>query len=330
MTKKLVIAVFLCVTARLLAQPAPDPLCAAAEKVPIPEADLPPTAADLAKCDLLELKSRPGHPVDLRAARYCAYTARAAEPTEQDDMEMEIIGANASLAMIYAGGIGVTPNIPLAERFACEILGGWDNGTKVARMLEARRQEGKTKVDFDICENPTGRQLNFLCLGRNQSRVADEVALAEKHFNTGSAQQRAAFQRLLAARNAYLDAHSSEEPNGTTGTAQYAMADEIDIDDTWARTLNQFADNKLPHYTETDFRKADADLNVSFRKALDTIANCYGDACLRAEQLRQIERAWIVYRDAWVAYAALRWPSTSADSWRTWLTLERAEDLKQL
>jgi hypothetical protein len=325
-------ALYLCSEPRLPAQQVSDPLCAAAEQVPIPVADLPPTPADLAKCDPLELKSRPGHSVDLRAARYCAYTARDAKSTGQADMVMvmENIRGNASLAMIYAGGKGVAPNIPLAERFACDIQGDWDDGTEVAKTLESKSNEGKTRVDFDVCETPTGRQLNYLCLVRNQSRVSDGVALAEKRFNTGSAPQRTAFQRLLAARKAYLEAHVAEEPTGNTGLVQSAMEDEIEIDAAWNQTLDQLADGELPHYTAMDFRKADADLNASYRKALDKTADCEGEFCLKKEQLRQIERAWIAYRDAWVAYAALRWPSISADSWRTWLTLKQADDLKTI
>ena len=324
----IVFALSLCLSARLLqAQQTPDPVCVAAEKVPIPEADLPPTPADITKCDFLELESRPGHPVDLRATRYCAYTARDAKPTEQNDMDMANIGGNAGLAMIYAGGKGVAPNIPLAERFACDIAGSWDSGNEIAKMLEEKRKEGLTKVDFDICEDPSGRQLNFLCIGRNGSRGADRVALAERRFNTGNAQQRAAFQRLLAARKAYLDAHVAEEPNGVSGAVQAAEEEEIEVDDAWAESLDQFAKGKLPHYTATDFRKADAELNANYRKALDSTAHSDCDSCLTTEQLRKSERAWIVYRDAWVAYGALRWPSITADSWRIWLTLERAEDL---
>lgn len=308
----------------------PDPICVAAAKVPIPATDLPSTPSDLDHCDPLELQSRPGHTVDLRAARYCAYTARDAKSTESDDLDMENIGGNAGLTMIYAGGKGVTPNLPLAERFACEIKGGWDDGTDTARLLEAKRLSGATRVDFDMCENPSGRQMNYICILRNQARVADEIALAEQALDSGSPRQREAFRRLKTARKAYLDAHAAEEPNGTTGQVQAAMEDEIDIDHTWAQTLNDLAAGKLPHYTTADFRNADADLNANYRQALANTTGCADDYCLHTDELRQIERAWIAYRDAWIAYATLRWPSILADSWRTWLTLAQVEDLKNI
>jgi hypothetical protein len=325
------IAFSVCATAQLAAQrQSQNPVCAAAEKVSIPAADLPPVPTDLDKCDPLELQSRPSHPVDLRAVRYCAYTARDVKSTEQDDKDMDHIGGNAGLAMIYAGGKGVAPNVPLAERFACDIKGGWDDGTEVAEMLEAKRKEGKNSIDFDICENPSGRQLNYLCLLRNQNRVADEVALAEKRFNTGSPQQRSAFQRLLVARKAYLDARDTEEPRGSPGIAQNDMQDEIDIDREWVQTLGEFADGKVPDYTVAEFRHADAALNQSYHWALQDTAKCSDEFCLKPEELRHTERLWITYREQWVAYAALRWPSISADSWRMWLTLERIENLARI
>ena len=154
-----------------------------------------------------------------------------------------------------------------------------------------------------------------------------KVALAEKSFNMGAPRQKAAFDIVLAARKVYRKAYIAEEPDGTTNRAHAAMAEEIGMDNTWADTLTRFAEGKLPNYTTDEFHKADAKLNANYRKALARVAGCEGDVCLTSDQLRQIERTWLVYRDAWVAYAALRWPSTSADSWRAWLTLERAQDL---
>ena len=119
--RTIVIAVSVCIAAPTGAA-VPESFLRCAEKTSIPTEDLPSTPADLDKCDPLEFESRPGHPVALCAVRNCAYTARDGKGAEQDDMEIENIGGNASLAMIYAGGRGVAPNIPLAERFASESL----------------------------------------------------------------------------------------------------------------------------------------------------------------------------------------------------------------
>jgi uncharacterized protein YecT (DUF1311 family) len=49
-----------------------------------------------------------------------------------------------------------------------------------------------------------------------------------------------------------------------------------------------------------------------------------------AERIRNTERAWLAYREAWVEFGGLKWPKVSADSWRTWLTQERTAELKQM
>jgi len=50
----------------------------------------------------------------------------------------------------------------------------------------------------------------------------------------------------------------------------------------------------------------------------------WGAECLKpVEPIRMAERAWIVYRDAWVRFAKVRWPEVSEDSWLTFLSEER-------
>jgi uncharacterized protein YecT (DUF1311 family) len=316
--------------ANLHAQETPDPLCVQAEKIAIPQIDMPTAGTtSLDHCDPLDLQSFSGHLVDLRQARYCAYAARDAKSTENVDMDLENIGGNAGLAMIYAGGKGVAPNLPLAIRFACEIQGGWDDGTDVAKMLEEKRKQGAVKVDFDICEGATGRQLNYICLLRDQDRVANEIDLAEEHLNAGNSHLRPAFQRVAEARKAFLEASQVGSPR-TTGQVQSAMRDDIDTDHQWAQLLEKYAAGALPQFSKGDFQKADVALNTAYRQARVKTAACHDEFCFSADQLVQMERAWIAYRDAWVAYATTRWPSVSTDSWRTWLTLEQTEDLKNI
>ena len=78
-------------------------------------------------------------------------------------------------------------------------------------------------------------------------------------------------------------------------------------------------------------RQADADLNAAYAIARKNSVGCdQYTLCANPEQLAQIQRLWIKYRDAWVDYAALRWPSIPADTWRTGLTHERTEWLKSV
>ena len=51
---------------------------------------------------------------------------------------------------------------------------------------------------------------------------------------------------------------------------------------------------------------------------------------IQSEGVRETERLWLRYRDAWVAFAAARYPDTAADTWRAWLSRARARALSEI
>jgi uncharacterized protein YecT (DUF1311 family) len=267
--------------------------------------------------------------VDYRMARYCAYAERndVGGPTGNLDAD---IAAPAVLAMIYAAGKGVAPNLQLAIKFACDINGAWDDGTDLAKLLADKRQQGATRMDLDVCDRPTGRQMNYACILRDQDRIAIELPVALKRFDaTGTSEEHAAFQKVLAARSKFLEAHASELHSGTVGITQASMSLANATAELWVRTLNDLVDGKLPHYSEEDFAKADRDLNGAYREARSDALTCGTPGiCTTPDELLNVERAWLAYREAWVAYGKLRWPNVSPDSWRTLFTLERTDMLQ--
>ena len=319
--------------AHLFAQDTQDALCTSVQKISVPAA-MPPADSTRLGCNFLDLYYKAGA-LNLGRARYCALQTRteknmADRNTDDPGDNVDNLMANAVLAMIYANGKGVAPDLRLAEHFACQMIDWSTDGSSVAREFEEARTHGAQIVDYDICRTPLERQSNYVCITRNQEVVAREIVRTQRRFDTGSPQLHASFKRLLAARDTYLSAHDAEEPNGNTGSVQAALQDGIDIDRAWIKSLNDLAAGKLPHYTAADFRSADASLNMAYRQAIPNTAGCEKSdiqICLTTDALRQIERAWIAYRDAWVAYAALRWPAVSADSWKTWLTLQQIDDL---
>jgi len=263
---------------------------------------------------------------DFRAVRYCAYS----NLNGNDDLRAHI-DAPAVLAMIYAGGRGVAPNISLAIKFACEISDGWDGGTALAKMLDAKQKQGATRVDLDVCDNPTGRQINYQCLMQDQARVNDNVDAVQKRFlDTGDDAQRHAFRQLLIARTAFLEAHDPEKPTGTSGIAQSNIYEDNEEQKAWAQTLNEFAAGKFPNYTEAQFKKADTTLNDEYQDTRQRTAKCDGQYCTTSDQVRNAERKWLAYREALVSYGKLRWPQVSALSWRTLLTIQRIGMLREI
>jgi uncharacterized protein YecT (DUF1311 family) len=61
---------------------------------------------------------------------------------------------------------------------------------------------------------------------------------------------------------------------------------------------------------------------------IKTPANLSDDQNVRANGIQATERAWLVYRDAWIAFAQQRYPFTDANAWINSLTNSRTERLK--
>lgn len=80
-------------------------------------------------------------------------------------------------------------------------------------------------------------------------------------------------------------------------------------------------------YTEQDFIKADKELNVLYRKIMGLKEFIWGT--VTREGIKSTQKSWIGYRDAWVAFGKLRCSKISAVSWKTLITLERIEQLKE-
>jgi uncharacterized protein YecT (DUF1311 family) len=49
-----------------------------------------------------------------------------------------------------------------------------------------------------------------------------------------------------------------------------------------------------------------------------------------ADGIRHAERAWLQYRDAWVAFCRTRYPGVGGDAWRTYFTRQRTAMRKEV
>jgi uncharacterized protein YecT (DUF1311 family) len=169
--------------------------------------------------------------------------------------------------------------------------------------------------------------LNYVCLLIDRRRIDQATAVEEKRFAAVQTfAEKAALARLHAERDAFLKAHGAEQPTGTTGIVQSVMREENETAQAWVQALQDFQAGKLPKFSPEEFRAADAKLNAAYKAARVMASEICGPAqgyCTRPEDIQKAERIWLRYREAWVVYAALRWPEIPADSWRTWLTIDR-------
>lgn len=76
-----------------------------------------------------------------------------------------------------------------------------------------------------------------------------------------------------------------------------------------------------------DFRRADAALNASYGKLMKADLS---QSTVTPGGVRETQRAWIKYRDAWVQFGTVKYPRISADTWRTTLTRTREAMLREV
>jgi len=301
---------------------------------------LPPEASSIASpktwpdCNSYRLYSGIGVTVDYSAARNCAWAERLAIQTgiESEYTVASVFGGSAMLSVLYANGEGVKKNLPLAIRFACEQGGAEAEIEDRIRHLESLRDKPAAPGSkFRSCDDMTSFIMMGYCSAydkelTDQKRTGDLRALSSAWLQT----QQTAFNALVQTEQAYSEAHGEWEidASGLLRAANEIGAEQ-NLRDKFLKALRSFEKGDLPHGSADDFAKADARLNALYRKVLASAEEHKSDlGAVQPKGVRTAERAWLKYRDAWVVFAKLRYPSVSPESWLTLLTADRIAVLK--
>jgi uncharacterized protein YecT (DUF1311 family) len=195
------------------------------------------------------------------------------------------------------------------------------------RHLAELKAKGWTGRDFNYCNDITSGLAMGYCAAHEADR-AKPIREAKVAQLTGgwSASEKQAFAAVQRAHSAFVDAHGSGEVD-MSGTARAAM--EIDAEesarDAFVDLLQRLAAGRVPAVTHARFATADARLNAAYRKALAEAGPDSGTVTKAA--IRDAQRAWLRYRDACLAFAAVKFPSVTRDSLATWLTEQRTKML---
>jgi uncharacterized protein YecT (DUF1311 family) len=300
-------------------------------KVQVPASDLPTPdeRKALASCSSESLYFGVDHPADPVKARKCAYIEREADK----GMPEVVFGAAGMLTMIYANGKGAARNFDLALKFACEFDGTED--IRVEHLLKLK-DENWTGDDFDLCDDQPGNAFWLGACLKPQSdkeqavRTREVSAITEKW----TAAEKTAFRELQKAATASFEASALNEVldgESEIGRTLYKKWVETSLNDDFVAALQQFEDGQLPKFTALEFSQVDAELNSLYSKLQsDPKNNIYEASDLTPEGVKIAQRAWLRYREAWVKFGHVKYPSVTPESWRTWLTQDRVKILKNL
>jgi hypothetical protein len=236
-----------------------------------------------------------------------------------------VFGGRTMLMMIYANGKGARQDYDVAIHLACGIEGAPAESDARVTDLADRRKRGNKDGDFDFCDGVTSGLAAGYCAGHaeNVAGAKRDAAWAQLTAAWTPAQKQA-LARLRTAHEAFAQASGGGEVDhsGTLRAAMEIGAEETLRDELLAM-LRQLEAGKAPIYGHAQYVAADAALNAAYRKALQGVEPNAGVGAVTRQGMRDAQRAWLAYRDAFLAFAAVRYPKVARESLATWLTLKR-------
>lgn len=223
---------------------------------------------------------------------------------------------NRELAEKFANGDGVKRDFDAAAYFLCRAEEEMAPA-EFTGMIEhlQRMREGKEKEPLDFCQYVTSGYGMSYCAHKQYEKVMPELDRRLATLGTAVLRERGlAFVRAETER-------SGELSRGGTAYAAMVLGAEMDAKEQVVVALERFSKERAPAASATEWKHADNDLNRAYR------------VLSRDTFLRDAQRAWIAYRDAFAEFYAERWrgaasPEVLQREIITQLTRERTAQLR--
>ncbi len=304
------------------------PLPAEAAKVPVPKA--PPDCASYRSYRGI------GRPVNYSEARACAWQERLAQKAglgqNQNEPTAWVVGGSLILADIYFNGEGVKRNIPLAMRFACESEEAM--AKQVLEGITDLSDSPRTNGPFEFCDYAETTFTMDFCVDYASEIEDDRRSRYYSSLKSSMPpEQQAAFEKLLTAEDAYIEAHASEVDQGGTIRAIRTVGSEKILNNLFHTEIVRFERKEWPALSGNRIETADGLLSREYQMKLQQLQSQtkqeIDEGAVTADHLSNVEETWQTYRDAWVTFARLRYPGDVA-AIRAEITLERYRWLKSI
>jgi len=243
-----------------------------------------------------------------------------------------VVGGSLILADIYFNGAGVKQDISLAMRFACE--SEEDMATLALPDIAKLNGSPRAREPFEFCDYAaTTFTMNF-CNGY-KSEIEDDRR--SRYYNSlkysMTPEQQAAFEKLLAAQNAYIEAHASEVDQGGSIRVIQTVGSQRILNDLFHTEVVHFERKKWPVLSDNQITMADTLLHREYVKKLQQLRTqtkeSIDQGAVTAGHLSHVEETWQTYLDAWVAFARFRYPA-AVTVIRAEITLDRYRLLKTI
>jgi hypothetical protein len=292
----------------------------------------PAQRAALSDCRSEPLYYGEGRAIDYDGARLCAFV----EAQGADD---QTFAGSTILMQIYANGRGVARNLDLATAYACQLQGAAaESDGRVLHLQSLKAPPGKAKTDgrpvepFDYCNDVTSGWAGSECLARDSTLASftrdAKVAALEAQLPSSA---RAFYAQLQEALDGFIEVHADGEVDQAgSGRAGFVIQEQDAVRNQFVVDLQLLLSGEWPDAGAAAARDADAHLNASYRKTLAWAASSENMSTIHAEAIHKAQRAWLVYRDAFVRFAAAASPSTSRNALLARLTNLRNAQLDRM
>jgi Lysozyme inhibitor LprI len=306
---------------------APSADCETLKTIPLPLDDQPSTAtlASLKGCSSEALYFGIGLAKDPGRARQCAYLEREGP----DNGWPNLFSGTGMLMTIYANGVGADRNFDVAMRFACELGGAPAEEEGWIAHLQKLKKENWQGQDFSPCDDITsGAAMGFCAAHEEKLADATREAKLAGLASRWSGAERDAFAALKKAMNDYVEAKADNEVD-MSGTARGALSigAKEEEEERFVAALEGLISGDLPHASGRDFAQTDAKLNALYEKLQKQRDNLDWGTVTK-EGIKKTERAWLHYRDAFVGFARVKYPSRSPEDLKQALTVDRIKSLE--
>ena len=240
---------------------------------------------------------------------------------------------DAVLMMLYANGFGVAQDTDVAIHHACklEFIAKAEMEARIAHLSKP----GRPGAVFDQCDDITSGYMGAVCAAiRDAQAERTRKGRFERMARTLTPPAQAALAKLRQAAERYAD--SAETDMQGTGAPGFAIARSGKLRAQFDATLAGMLDKRLPSASPQDLARADKQLNAAYHKLMTpTTAEAgrperIGSSTIERSEVRQAERHWIAYRDAFVAFRARLPSGASLEAIQLALTRQRLAELNRI
>ncbi len=284
-----------------------------------------PLNAGKLRCDATDLyyqkrDQESASPAEWRQVRACA----------------EGSGDDAVLMMLHANGYGTARSTERAIYHACKLdTAKAEMEGRVAYL--ASPAAVSDRQPFDLCDHVTSSRMGAACAAIGEGR-ADRVRSARLDRFAASLPPaaRQPFSRLRSAAVAFNRISAGEVDISGTAGAAFSIRHTGRRDNEFMETLLAAASGQLPRFNAAQLAEIDRELNREYRKVMATPSEQdqhperIGPSTVSRKDVRNAERAWLAYRDAWRPFLAVAGLRTDLNSVKAALTRQRIVQLKRI